>query len=42
MADLAVVFGWAPRDMDHMTLPELAGWWHRARARSPAGRDDDD
>ncbi|MBP9184348.1 MAG: hypothetical protein KBF78_14525 [Fuscovulum sp.] len=25
-----------------VALPELAGWWHRARARSPAGRDDDD
>ena len=34
MADIAVVFGWGPRDMDAMSLAELAGWWHRARARA--------
>lgn len=42
MADLAVVFGWSPRVMDLMSIEELAGWWHRARRRAPAGRDEDD
>lgn len=35
MADLAVVFGWSPRDMDAMTIEELGRWWHKARARRP-------
>ena len=33
MADLALVFHWTPRDMDPMSLRELAGWWDKARAR---------
>lgn len=33
MADLAIVFHWAPRDMDAMSLPELMAWRERARAR---------
>ncbi len=36
MADIAVVFGWAPRDMDLMTIEELGRWWHKARARAGA------
>lgn len=41
MADIAVVFGWGPRDMDPMPPEELAGWWARARARANVekGRD---
>lgn len=34
MADLAMVFHWAPQDMDAMTLTELAEWRERARQRS--------
>lgn len=41
MADIAVVFHWAPRDMDLMTPEELAGWWARARARAQRGNEDD-
>jgi hypothetical protein len=33
MADLAVVFHWAPRDMADMSLTELMEWRERARAR---------
>jgi len=40
MADLAVVFGWAPRDMEPMTIEELARWWHLARRRAASGRDE--
>lgn len=40
MADIAVVFHWAPRDMDPMSPEELARWWARARARS--GAEDED
>lgn len=40
MADIAAVFGWSPRDMDAMTLEELARWWHKARVRVQAQRDD--
>lgn len=35
MADIAAVFGWAPRDMDPMSLPELSRWWAHARRRTP-------
>lgn len=41
MADLAVVFGWAPRDMDAMDLDELMRWHAHAKTRSPGGKDDD-
>jgi hypothetical protein len=34
MADLAVVFHWAPRDMDQLGLHELMAWRERARLRS--------
>lgn len=34
MADLAVVFHWAPTDMDPLGLQELMAWRERARARS--------
>jgi hypothetical protein len=40
MADIAVVFGWGPREMDPMTVEELARWWHKARARAQSERDD--
>ncbi len=33
MADLAIVFHWAPADMDGFTLAELMDWRERARAR---------
>lgn len=33
MADLAVVFHWAPTDMEAMTLTELMDWRERARLR---------
>ncbi|MFJ7315063.1 GpE family phage tail protein [Pseudomonas sp. NPDC098747] len=33
MADLAVVFHWAPADMDQLSLPELMQWRERARVR---------
>ena len=33
MADLAVAFHWAPRDMADMGLAELMDWRERARAR---------
>jgi|GEM_PF-1076610 len=35
MADLALVFHWAPRDMAPMTLAELAEWREAARQRLP-------
>ncbi|NWD44454.1 MULTISPECIES: GpE family phage tail protein [Pseudomonas] len=34
MADLAVVFHWAPSDMDQLGLQELMDWRERARMRS--------
>ncbi|MBD8236959.1 GpE family phage tail protein [Pseudomonas sp. MAFF 301514] len=34
MADLAVVFHWAPADMDQLGLNELMEWRERARVRS--------
>ncbi|WHS62254.1 GpE family phage tail protein [Pseudomonas sp. G2-4] len=34
MADLAVVFHWAPTDMDQLGLLELMEWRERARVRS--------
>jgi hypothetical protein len=34
MADLAVVFHWAPADMDLLGLQELMEWRERARVRS--------
>ncbi|MBN8263049.1 MAG: GpE family phage tail protein [Xanthomonadales bacterium] len=36
MADLAVVFHWAPTDMDALSLPELMAWRERARERIEA------
>jgi len=36
MADLAVVFHWAPADMDSLGLRELMEWRERARLRSVA------
>ncbi|WJM53925.1 GpE family phage tail protein [Pseudomonas asiatica] len=34
MADLAVVFHWAPADMDLLGVRELMEWRERARMRS--------
>lgn len=34
MADLAVVFHWAPADMDRLSVAELMEWRERARVRS--------
>lgn len=34
MADVAVVFHWAPADMDQFPLKELMDWRERARVRS--------
>lgn len=39
MADIAFVFHWGLRDMDPMSLEELARWWAKAVARA---RTDDD
>ncbi|WP_285430051.1 GpE family phage tail protein [Pseudomonas sp. fls2-241-R2A-110] len=36
MADLAVVFHWAPADMNQLGLQELMEWRERARVRSIA------
>ncbi|MBB6153714.1 hypothetical protein HDC30_000908 [Pseudomonas sp. JAI115] len=36
MADLAVVFHWAPADMDGLGLQELMQWRERARVRHSA------
>ena len=33
MADLALVFHWAPQDMADFTLSELMQWRERARKR---------
>lgn len=33
MADLALVFGWTPADMNSMGLTELMAWRERARVR---------
>lgn len=33
MADLAVVFHWAPVDLDRLGLQELMDWRERARVR---------
>jgi len=41
MADLAVVFGWRPADMDPMSLEELMRWHGHAIARSPGGKDEE-
>ncbi|SFQ14605.1 Phage P2 GpE [Roseivivax halotolerans] len=40
MADLAVVFGWAPRDMDPMSLEELMRWHGHAGRRTPKQKKD--
>jgi hypothetical protein len=37
MADLAMVFHWAPADMDRLCLQELMDWRERARVRSASG-----
>jgi hypothetical protein len=37
MADIACVFHWSPRDMDALSLAELADWRERARVRSVSG-----
>lgn len=34
MADLAIVFHWAPESMEPMTLSELMSWRERARQRA--------
>ncbi len=34
MADLAVVFHWAPAEMNQFGLQELMDWRERARVRS--------
>lgn len=34
MADLAVIFHWAPADMGQLGLQELMDWRERARVRS--------
>ena len=34
MADLAVVFHWAPAAMDQLGLQDLMDWRERARVRS--------
>ncbi|WP_083199858.1 GpE family phage tail protein [Pseudomonas defluvii] len=34
MADLAVVFHWAPADMDRLSVQDLMEWRERARVRS--------
>lgn len=36
MADLALVFGWVPADMDPMPLTELMEWRERAAKRHNA------
>ncbi|MBI5917802.1 MAG: GpE family phage tail protein [Nitrosomonadales bacterium] len=36
MADIAVIFGWAPAAMYPMSLPELMEWREQARKRSGA------
>jgi len=33
MADIALVFGWTPADMDSMPLGELMAWRARAAKR---------
>lgn len=33
MADIALVFHWAPADMEPLSLTELAEWRERARER---------
>ena len=40
MADIAVVFHWAPRDMDPMTPEELARGWEKARRRAEPEEED--
>lgn len=39
MADIAAVFHWPPREMDAMTLAELADWRARAAARAGGGEE---
>lgn len=34
MADVAVVFHWAPADMNDFTIAELMEWRERARERT--------
>lgn len=36
MADLAVIFHWAPDHMDRLSLSDLMEWRERARQRSGA------
>lgn len=35
MADIAAIFHWPLSELDRLTLPDLARWWHHARRRSP-------
>lgn len=39
MADIAVIFGWSPQQMDDMLLAELMDWRERARVRSQVDED---
>ena len=39
MADLAIVFHWAPQHMDPMSLAELMQWREKARVRHETGND---
>ncbi|MCC3704179.1 GpE family phage tail protein [Rouxiella badensis] len=34
MADIAILFHWAPSEMFEMTLSELLSWRHKALLRS--------
>jgi len=38
MANIAVIFHWAPPVMDAMSLTELMGWHEEARRRSGSDR----
>lgn len=41
MANIAVVFHWAPSEMDAMSLAELSRWHAKALARGGAEDEDD-
>ncbi|MBT2131234.1 GpE family phage tail protein [Aliiroseovarius lamellibrachiae] len=36
MADIAMVFGWGPDQMDNMSIEDLAMWREKARERYEA------
>lgn len=41
MADIAAVFHWSLAELAELSVEDLAYWWGKAQARSPAGDGDE-